>query len=144
MMGLSFTAAGRRQRNHSQVRVPRDSWPHFNVSNSRLAQPGRPGPHMYIPQEQGGPVIPPSTGIATRRVTVERKCLPACQSALQPWVSLGLLYNQSPPGVRFLRKIINDRMGLLAPCPTPILEDQGASFSLDTTLWRYRHGWPCW
>jgi hypothetical protein len=23
-------------------------------------------------------------------------CLPACQSALQPWVSLGLLYNQSP------------------------------------------------
>jgi hypothetical protein len=40
----------------------------------------------------------------------------ACQSALQPWVSLGLLYNQSPPGVRFLNKIIFYRMGLLAPC----------------------------
>jgi hypothetical protein len=38
-------------------------------------------------------------------------------------VSLGLLYNQSPPGVRFLNKIIFYRMGLLAPCPTPILEE---------------------
>jgi hypothetical protein len=32
--------------------------------------------------------------------------LPACQSALQPWVSLGLLHNQSPSGVRFRTKII--------------------------------------
>jgi hypothetical protein len=36
-MGLSFTiAAGPRQRSHSQVRIPRDSWPHFTVSDSRL------------------------------------------------------------------------------------------------------------
>jgi hypothetical protein len=49
--------------------------------------------------------------------------MPASQSALQPWVSLGLLYNQSPPGVRFLNKIIFYRVGLLAPCPTPILEE---------------------
>jgi hypothetical protein len=61
-------------------------------------------------------------------------CLPAWQSALQPWVSLCLLYNQSPPGVRFLNKIMFYRMGLLAPCPTPILEDQGVSVSLDSTL----------
>jgi hypothetical protein len=27
-------------------------------------------------------------------------------------------------------------MGLLAPCPTPILEDQGVPLSLDSTLWR--------
>jgi hypothetical protein len=53
--------------------------------------------------------------------------LPACQSALQPWVSLGLLYDQSPPGVWFLNTVIFYRMGLLAPCPTPILEDQGVS-----------------
>jgi hypothetical protein len=46
-------------------------------------------------------------------------CLPACQSALQPWVSLGLLYNQSPPGGRFLNKIIFNRMRLLAPMPNP-------------------------
>jgi hypothetical protein len=59
--------------------------------------------------------------------------LPACQSALQPWVSLGLVYNQSPPGVSFLNKIIFYRMGLLAPIPT--LEDQGVCLSLDSTLW---------
>jgi hypothetical protein len=30
-------------------------------SHLRLPQPGGPGPHIYIPQEQGGPVIPPGT-----------------------------------------------------------------------------------
>jgi hypothetical protein len=34
----------------------------FYVSDSRLPQPGEPGPRIYIPQEQGGPVIPPSIG----------------------------------------------------------------------------------
>jgi hypothetical protein len=53
--------------------------------------------------------------------------------ALQPWVSLGLLYNQSPLlsipsayprlAVRFLNKITFYRMRLLAPCPTPILDE---------------------
>jgi hypothetical protein len=34
--GLSLTiAAGPRQRSHSRVRVPRDSWPYFTVSDSR-------------------------------------------------------------------------------------------------------------
>jgi hypothetical protein len=28
----------------------------------RLLQPGGPGPRIYIPQEQGGPVKPPGTG----------------------------------------------------------------------------------
>jgi hypothetical protein len=38
---LSFTsAAGPRQRSHFRVRVPRDSWPHFNLSDSRLPQHG--------------------------------------------------------------------------------------------------------
>jgi hypothetical protein len=37
-MGLSFAiAADPRQRIHSQVRVPQDSWPHFTVSDSRLS-----------------------------------------------------------------------------------------------------------
>jgi hypothetical protein len=50
MMGLSFTiAAGLRQRSHSRVRVPRVSWPYFTVSDSRLPQPGGPGPRIYIP-----------------------------------------------------------------------------------------------
>jgi hypothetical protein len=61
--GLSFTvAAGLRQRSHSWVRVPQDSWPHFIVSESRLPQPGRSGSRIYIPQEQGGPVTPQVLG----------------------------------------------------------------------------------
>jgi hypothetical protein len=34
-------------RSHSQVRVPPDSWPYFTASDSRLPQPGGPGPRMY-------------------------------------------------------------------------------------------------
>jgi hypothetical protein len=41
-----------RQRSHSQVRVPRGSWPHFTVSDLKLPQPGGPGPCIYIPQER--------------------------------------------------------------------------------------------
>jgi hypothetical protein len=68
-MDPSFTiAAGPRQRSHSHVRVPRDSWSHFTVSDSRLPQPGGPGPRNYIPQEQGGPVIPPGTGFPFLRL----------------------------------------------------------------------------
>jgi hypothetical protein len=69
--GLPFTiAAGPRQRSHSWLRVPRDSWPYFTVSNSRLLQPGGPGPRIYIPQEQVGPAIPPGmlSPPTTRRV----------------------------------------------------------------------------
>jgi hypothetical protein len=33
----------------------------FSVSDSRLPQPGGSGLHIYIPQEQGGTVIPPDT-----------------------------------------------------------------------------------
>jgi hypothetical protein len=45
--------------------------------------------------------------------------LPACQSALQPRLSLGLLYNQSPPGVRFLNKIIILQDGVVSPMSNP-------------------------
>jgi hypothetical protein len=56
--GLSFTiAVGLSQRRHSRVRVPRNSWLYFTVSDSRLPQLGMPGPRIYIPQEQGVPVI---------------------------------------------------------------------------------------
>jgi hypothetical protein len=77
-MGLSFIiAACPRQRSHSRVRIPLDSWSYFTVSDSRLPQPGGPGPRIYIPQEQGGPVLSPGTGFpsssppATSRATVE-------------------------------------------------------------------------
>jgi hypothetical protein len=68
---LRFTiAAGPGQRSHSRVRVPRDSWPYFTLSDSRLPQPGGPGPRIYIAQEQGGPV-PFSSPPRTRRAAVE-------------------------------------------------------------------------
>jgi hypothetical protein len=54
-------AAGPRQRSHSRVRVLRDSL-YFTASDSRLPPPGGPGPRIYIPHEQGGPVIPTGTG----------------------------------------------------------------------------------
>jgi hypothetical protein len=56
-----------RQRNHSRVRVPRESRLYFTVSDSRLPQPGGPRPRICIPQELGGPVIPPGTGFPFHR-----------------------------------------------------------------------------
>jgi hypothetical protein len=41
---------------------------HILVSHLRLPRPGRPGLRIYIPQEQGGPVIPPDTGFPFRRL----------------------------------------------------------------------------
>jgi hypothetical protein len=59
---LSFTiAAAPRQRSYSWVRVPWDSWLYIAVSDSRLPQPGEQGSRIYIPQEEGGPVIPPGS-----------------------------------------------------------------------------------
>jgi hypothetical protein len=66
--GLPFTVAAPRQRSHSWIRVPRDSWRYFTLSDSRLLQPGGPDPRIYIPQEQGVPVIPPGTGFPLCRV----------------------------------------------------------------------------
>jgi hypothetical protein len=61
-MNQSFTIdADPRQRSHSRVWVPRDSWPYFTIPDSRLSQPGGPGPRIYKPQEQGGPVIHPGS-----------------------------------------------------------------------------------
>jgi hypothetical protein len=37
---------------------------HTLLSHLRLPPPGEPGSHIYIPQEQGGPVIPPATGFS--------------------------------------------------------------------------------
>jgi hypothetical protein len=58
-MGVLFTiAGGSRQRSHCRVRVMTI----FTVSDSRLLQPGGPGPCIYIPQERSGPVIRAGTG----------------------------------------------------------------------------------
>jgi hypothetical protein len=41
---------------------------HIQLSHLRLPQPGGPRPRIYIPQEQGGPVIPPGTGFPFSRL----------------------------------------------------------------------------
>jgi hypothetical protein len=67
--GLSFAnAAGPRQRSHSRVCVPRESWPSFIVSDLRLHQPGGPGPRIHIYQEQGCPITLPGTGFHFHRL----------------------------------------------------------------------------
>jgi hypothetical protein len=68
---VAFTiAASPRQRSHSQIREPRDSLSYFTVSNSRLPKPEGPGPRIYIPQEQGDPVLPPGTWLHFRRLLI--------------------------------------------------------------------------
>jgi hypothetical protein len=67
--GLPFTiAAGTRQRTHSRVWVPRNSWPYFAVSVSRLPQPGGSGPCIDVPQWQDGPVILRAIGFPCHRL----------------------------------------------------------------------------
>jgi hypothetical protein len=92
-VGLSFTiASSSRQRSHCQVRVLRDSWPHFTVSDSRILQPGGPGPRIYIPQEQGRLIIPAGTGFPFRRLLRIAWLRWRCST---PPRLASLLYNQS-------------------------------------------------
>jgi hypothetical protein len=103
--GLPFTiAAGPRQRSHSWVRVPRDPWPYFNVSDLRLPQPGGAGPRIYIPEEQGGPVITPGTGFPFRR--------------LLRLAGLWLRY-ANPPSKGVLQAIIASSVLLITPLHGP-------------------------
>jgi hypothetical protein len=41
---------------------------HILLSHLGLPQPGGPGPRIYIPLEQSGPVIPPGTGFPFHRL----------------------------------------------------------------------------
>jgi hypothetical protein len=50
---ISQWSESRRTRNHALR------------SHLRLPQPGGPGSRIYIPQEQGGPIIPPGTGFSS-------------------------------------------------------------------------------
>jgi hypothetical protein len=42
----------------------------FYCLTFKAPQPGGPGPCIYIPQEQGGPVIPPGTGLTRTFITL--------------------------------------------------------------------------
>jgi hypothetical protein len=77
---------------HSWVEVPPNSRLYFTVS-SETPQPGEPGPRIYIPQEQGGPDIPPDTGFLFCRLL---------RLAGLRW----RYYNPPPHGLMFLRVCI--------------------------------------
>jgi hypothetical protein len=40
----------------------------FDCLRFEAPQPGGPGPHIYIPREQGGPVMTPGTGFPFHRL----------------------------------------------------------------------------
>jgi hypothetical protein len=42
---------------------------HILLSHMRLSQPGGLVSRIYVPQEQGGPVIPPGTGFPLHRLS---------------------------------------------------------------------------
>jgi hypothetical protein len=63
-----YTAVETRQLKLSRVRVQQDSWPYFISSNLKSLQPGGPDPSIYIPQEQGGPVMSLGTEFPFRRL----------------------------------------------------------------------------
>jgi hypothetical protein len=65
--GVSFSiAADTRQRSHFQVRIPRELWPHFTVSDLSLPKPRRPGPLIYIRQKHDRPIMPSGMGFPFR------------------------------------------------------------------------------
>jgi hypothetical protein len=75
---LSFTiAAGPRQRSHFRVRVPRDSWPYFTLSDTRLSQPGGLGRVFIFPKNKVAQLYIPRHWVlfsslpTTRRATVD-------------------------------------------------------------------------
>jgi hypothetical protein len=93
--GLPFTiVAGPRQRSHSRVRVPRDSWPYFTVSDSRLPNLEGQVPVFISPRNRVAPLYPQALGslfvtsydslsyggvsepASTRNERLEGRCLP--------------------------------------------------------------------
>jgi hypothetical protein len=106
-MGLSFTiVAGTRQRSHSQVRVPRDSWPRFTVSDSKFPQSGGLGLRIYIPPDQDVPVIPPGTGFPFHRLLRLaglrwRYSTPLPHGLLLCFVQLASLYNLGTESIEY-------------------------------------------
>jgi hypothetical protein len=62
-MDLLFKiATGPRQRSHSRVRVPRDSWPYFTVSNSRLSSLEGQFPVFISPRNRVAQLYPRALG----------------------------------------------------------------------------------
>jgi hypothetical protein len=78
---------------------------HILLSQIRnFPQPGGPGARIYIPQEQGGPVIPPGTGFPLFTSYVSQDYGGGIRNRLRPawgprYVASGLTQKKSPPRV---------------------------------------------
>jgi hypothetical protein len=91
------------------------------LSHLRLPQPKGPGPRIYIPHEQGGPVIPPGTGFPFCRIL---------------WLAgLLLKYSNPPPHGRGGGGGGNYEYGV-------VIFIGSIQLTLDVGLWR--HLWISW
>jgi hypothetical protein len=67
-ISIVYNCCWSRQRSHSQVRVPRNSWPHFTFSDSRLLPTWRTrSPYLY-PPGTGWPGYTPRHWLLFRRL----------------------------------------------------------------------------
>jgi hypothetical protein len=94
----------------------------FTVADLRLPQPGGPGPRMHIPQEQGVPVIPPSTGLLSVASKSQNQSYVTTdgQSASLSWnkapiwgVNPDFCYYQTVAGLLMWGALSDERTGLL-------------------------------
>jgi hypothetical protein len=63
LLGLARAVTLESRRTQEQSLLSPAELGHILLSHLILPQPGRPGSRIYIPQEQGSPVIPPGTGL---------------------------------------------------------------------------------
>jgi hypothetical protein len=145
-MGLPFTiGAFPRQRSHS--------WPYFTVSDSRLPKAGGPSPHIDIPPERGGPVIPPSHWVlfssppTTRRATVTLpvKVKVTLRLAVSQSVNLGV---EPHVGLMTRYLLLFDTYGLVF-VGRPLWREDGSVFYMccwpsPGSLSRVRVPWDSW
>jgi hypothetical protein len=98
---------------------------HTFLSHLRLPQPGGPGSRIYIPQEQGGPVKPPGTGIPLHRplrfAGIRRRYFncPSTWKARSPYIYPSGTWWSSPKSKsRYDRRPVNQYV--LVPSPLGI------------------------
>jgi hypothetical protein len=103
---------------------------HILLSHLRLPQRGGPGPCIYIPQEQGGPVIPPSTALDSNPAMTVRS-----HSGLRTNWTQRALYVQRESHRLFRVQLPGMRTVLIRP---PHLH---VAFGLNPTPWRRKGEW---
>jgi hypothetical protein len=115
--GLSFIiVAGPRQRSHSRSETRgTDQILLSHIRDSPTPHPGGPGPRIYILEEQGGPVIPPGTGVSFHRPPTIRRPTVEVFESVSTWALMTVVEvrNDWCIFLMFLRSVrpINDYQG---------------------------------